>query len=522
MKSIQITKFKSTELNPEFKSVNFFDIEDKPFDSGAFGEVYFCNSVNGKSLKSPQVLKIFLDDGSGSAQRGFETIVKLQEQIITHNISLKQQNEKPVEQINALGALPQFSFEGVINGNKVLGYSANLLSKKDWLLFGNIFNEEDLQKRKELRNNFYNLPLDHRLKMAFDLAEGFSHLGKMKFIYADLNPKNFFVNQKEGQLCLIDFEGGAVNENPETFGKPGEWLAPEIQEQLLQNNSPIIKVDLNTDTWAVAIGIHFMLFHFHPLFFLKVRGRNEMNEYFRKFQWPNIDKNHPNFRSELEGVYDIYIDKLQNQIPKVLFKSFADTINKGYSNPNLRLSYKQWINAIKGLMQPPSISKFEADNSIIIDGIPVLLSWDIDSKAHTVLINNGIGDVTGINEIRILPNKNTTYTLKVIGHFGETEKSIDISVFPTPMIKTLQIPTPIFNHQTSISNFKIESPNIDLGVNLNSNIFVKPTMDFEKLNSNSRNFYHSNDLKKNPISQVFEFVQNQISIKLKNRFSQND
>jgi hypothetical protein len=321
---------------------------------------------------------------------------------------------------------------------------------------------------------------------------------------------------------LIDFEGGAVNENPETFGKPGEWLAPEIQEQLLKNNSPIIKVDLNTDTWAVAIGIHFMLFHFHPLFFLKVRGKKEMNEYFKNFKWPNIDKNHSNFRNELEGVYDVYIEKLQNQIPNELFKAFADTINKGYSNPNLRLSYKQWINAIKGLMQPPSISKFEADNLVIIDGIPVILSWEIDSKAHTVIINNGIGDVTGMNEIKIRPDENTTYTLKVIGHFGETEKSIDISVFPTPIIKTLQIPTPIFNHQTTISNFKIETPKIDLGVNLNPNIFVQPTMDFEKLNSHSRNFYHSNDLKKNSISDVFEFIQNQISIKLKNRFLQND
>ena len=36
------------------------------------------------------------------------------------------------------------------------------------------------------------------------------------------------------------------------------------------------------------------------------------------------------------------------------------------------------------------------------------------------------------------------------------------------------------------------------------------------------NFYHSNNLQKNPISEVFEFIQNQISIKLKNRFSQND
>ena len=159
MKTIQVTKYKSTELNPEFNSANTIDIEDKPFDSGAFGEVYFCNSINGVALQTPQVLKIFLDDGSGSAKRGYETINKLQEQIIIHNKYLKQKNEKPVEQVNALAALPQFSYEGILNGNKVVGYSANLLRKNKWLLFGNIFNEEDLVKRKELRNNFYNLPL---------------------------------------------------------------------------------------------------------------------------------------------------------------------------------------------------------------------------------------------------------------------------------------------------------------------------------------------------------------------------
>lgn len=518
MKSIQVIKFKSTELNPEFDSIKSFDIDDKPFDQGAFGEVYFCNSINGITLKSPQVLKIFLDDGSGSAKRGFDTILKLQEQIIKHNQDLKQRNEKPIEEIEALGALPQFSYEGILNGNKILGYSANLLNQNEWLLFGNIFNEENLQKRKDLRNNFYNLPLDHRLKMAFNLAEGFHHLGQMKFIYADLNPKNFFVNEKEGELCLIDFEGGAVNENPETFGKPGEWLAPEIQEQLLINNSPIIKVDLNTDTWAVAIGIHFMLFHFHPLFFLKVRGKKEMTEYFKKYKWPNIDKNHLNFRKELNGVYDAYIDKLQNQIPKELFKAFDDTINKGFSNPNLRLSYKQWINTIKGLMHPPSILKFQADNHVIIDGIPVLLSWDIDSKAHTVIIDNGIGDVTNTKEIKIRPKKNTTYTLKVIGHFGESKKSIDISVFPTPIIETLQIPTPIFNHQTMISNFKIESPQINLGIDINKNIFASRTFDFEKLNSDSLNFLLPKKNIVNPISETFENHQDSLSNKLKQIF----
>jgi hypothetical protein len=154
-----------------------------------------------------------------------------------------------------------------------------------------------------------------------------------------------------------------------------------------------------------------------------------------------------------------------------------------------------------------------------MDGIPVLLSWDIDSKAHTVTIDNGIGDVTGMNEIRIRPEKNTTYTLKVIGHFGESEKSIDISVFPTPVIKTLHIPTPIFNHQTSISNFKIETPQINLGIDLNPNIFVPNTIDFEKLNSNSRNFFFQDQKTINPISEVFEIIQDRISHKLKQIFT---
>ena len=109
MKIISVIQYKTSELNPEFSSVKSIEIDDNPFDSGAFGEVYFCNSVNGTTISQRQVLKIFIDDGSGSAKRGFDTIQKLQEQIIKHNDYLKQKNEKPIQQVNALGALPQFS-----------------------------------------------------------------------------------------------------------------------------------------------------------------------------------------------------------------------------------------------------------------------------------------------------------------------------------------------------------------------------------------------------------------------------
>jgi serine/threonine protein kinase len=481
MKTIQVTKYKTSELNPEFNFVTSIEIDDNPFDSGAFGEIYFCNKVNGSDISSAQALKIFIDDGSGSAKRGLETITKLQDQIVLHNLYLKQKNEKSIQLINALGSLPQFSYEGILNGKKIIGYSANLLSKNNWVLFGQIFNEENLNKRKELRNNFYNLAVDHRLKMAYDLTEGFYHLEQMKFIYADLNPKNFFVNEKEGQLCLIDYEGGAINDNPETFGKPGDWLAPEIQAQLINSNSSIIKVDLNTDTWAVAIAVHFMLFQFHPLFFLKVRGKKEMQEYFKKHKWPEMDKASPNFRNELLGVYDLYIDKLNTEIHPSLVSAFSDTINNGFANPDRRLSYKQWLRILGSLMQPPIIRSFSADKPVVIGGVPVNLKWNVE-KAHTIEIDNGIGDVTGQSEIMVKPEKNTTFHLKAIGHFGQAEQTIDITIFPTPLIESLLIPSPDFNSRLNLSPFNISAPKINVSINLNSANFTTLTSSFTKLN----------------------------------------
>lgn len=437
MKSIKIKTFRSSELNTEFTNIISLEIENAPFDSGAFGEVYFCNSINGKSISAPQVLKIFIDDGTGSAERGIRTIYKLQEKIISHNIELKQKKEISIENINALRALPQFSYEGELNGKRVIGYSANLLKKGEWINFGNIFNEEDLLKRKKLRTNFYNLPVEHRMKFAHDLAEGFSHLQKMNFIYADLNPQNFFVNEREAKLCLIDFEGGAVNENPETYGKPGQWLAPEIQKQLI-NGPNLIKVDLNTDTWAVAIGIHYMLFPFHPLSFLTSLGNREIEEYFQKYQWPEIDKNSKLFNISNSRAYDWYINKLKSQIPKELISAFSETINKGYNNPSRRLSYKQWILAITGLMKPPKITSFIVSSNEILEGNLVKLSWEVDATTHTIIINNGVGDVSSKSEIEIKPIKNSKYTLRAIGHFGAIESSIEIKVTPSPKFKELK------------------------------------------------------------------------------------
>ena len=510
MKTFQVIQFKSSELSPEFNSVKSIEIEDNPFDSGAFGEVYFCNSVNGLNINSKQVLKVFIDDGSGSARRGYDTIVKLQEQIISHNNYLKQKNEKLIQQVNALGALPQFSYEGVLNGKKILGYSANLLPKTEWMLFGQIFNEEDLDKRKQLRNTFYNLPIDHRLKMAYDLVEAFSHLEQMKYIYADLNPKNFFVNEKDGKLCLIDYEGGAINDNPETYGKPGEWLAPEIQKQLLNSNSPVIKVDLNTDTWAVAIAVHFMIFPFHPLFFLKVRGEKEMSDYFKKHKWSDIDKNNPNFRTEHSGTYDWYIGKLKTQINPALYKALLDTINNGYNNRSMRLSYKQWLKVLGGVMLPPKIKSFTSDRIAVINGVPVTLKWEIEN-AHTIEIDNRIGNVTGKTEIKIIPDKDVIYRIKAIGHFGEAEATIDIKLFPTPVLESLKVPMPDFVSRVNLNPIQISSPKIDVSINITNLMSSKPVFTEQSNELKTLRPQHKPKTELLNLSSIYESIKRKIS-----------
>lgn len=431
MKTIQFNNnlYKSTNLNKDFDNLSHIVIDDKPFASGGFGEVYLCKSANGKMLKHFQVIKVLIDDGTGSDERGFKTIRRFQDEISKYNQKLKDNNEKTLDKVNGLGALPQFSFEGTFNNKRVIGYSANLLESGKWIEFDSFFNEQDINKRKKLKNDFYNLSVNHRLKMAYDLVEAFKHLGNMNFIYADLNPKNFFVNMAEGKLCLIDYEGGAINDNPETFGKPGDWLAPEIQEQLRSGKS-LITVDFNTDTWAVAIGVHFLLFPFHPLFFLKTVGRDEMDSYLSKYKYPTIDKNDSNFREP--QAYDWYIERL-NQLPKGIIKAFDETVNYGYKNPNKRLSYKQWHQAIGSLMTKPIVKKLSSNSSTVLSGKSVEIFWEVED--FEVITITGIGNVTGKNSISITPTQSTTYKLIAENAFGKSEAEIRIEVLPLPKIK---------------------------------------------------------------------------------------
>ena len=456
MKSLKITNYKTSGLHPDFRNPNFLNIEDKPFDSGAFGEVYLCNRIDGKPLHQKIVVKILLDDGTGSHKRGLNTIRQLQAEGIQFNKLAEKKQAKTLSDLPALRAFPQFSFEGILDNRKVVGYAAYYLDSSNYLLFDKVFNEPDRDKRKQFRNDFYQLPLSRRFKMSLDLVEGFQALHEMSFVYADLNPKNFFVHIGNAELVLIDFDSGAVTSTPgakaEVFGKQGEWLAPEIQRQLVLRQSNI-EVDLYTDLWSVAIAIHFLLFNFHPLFYLKVRGQQEMKTYFARHQWPQMSTHDANFRQEVAAVYQSYPERLKIDLPPALVNIFSRTINEGYQNPDRRLHYAEWIQAFKTTFEAPEIISFSSDRQVIISGMPVQLTWEV-KDAYQLFINGQ--EVTNQTDQEIYPDKTGTFQLLARGYFGTSAEFITVRVLPAPGVEAIRLPYPAILSLEEFSALRID------------------------------------------------------------------
>ena len=229
-------------------------------------------------------------------------------------------------------------FEGELDGVTVQGYSANNLIHFGYICFTDIINNA------ENRDNYFQIPVNLVYGKAYHLSRAFVLLNEFSYIHADFKTDNFFVSlNKDGKCALIDFDSGAIIENLEddtyTWGTPQDMLAPEIFEQLAHND--IVKVNLFSDMWSVAIANHYLIFCMHPLFFMNQITRNSITEYNNNFQWPDIDKRSKLFNEEMSDVYDWYAEAVK-ELPVDIFECFHLTVTKGYSNSELRTSYNQW------------------------------------------------------------------------------------------------------------------------------------------------------------------------------------
>ncbi|SHF76803.1 Protein kinase domain-containing protein [Flavobacterium segetis] len=183
----------------------------------------------------------------------------------------------------------------------------------------------------------------------------------------------------------------------------------------------------------------------------------------------------------------------------------------------VKITFYTDLQPLSYYLQPPVIEKFISDKEVLIQGLEITLSWKVEN-ALKVMINHGVDEVEHNGSVVLKPQDNFEYVLTATGFNETVDKKLEVKVFPTPIIKTLNIPIPIFSHQTSISNLKIETPQINLGINLNPTIFTCNPLDFEKLNSNSKNTFLPNYKTNDSISEVFEKIQERVNKKLKNIF----
>jgi len=345
MKTIIIDFFQTTGLDSFFNNVNRIDIHDSPFAGGGFGDIYHCTAFNGLKSDIPQVVKIFKDSTDGRNEHSWKTISKLQQCMISEVEKLRVNNLDFISEYPALIGLPQFIFQGKLDGKTVKGYvSTNLVSI-------NCTPFDKIREDNELLNDFFQRSLSDKYIMCYHLARAFRLLMKNNFIHADLSADNIFINNSEPFCAVIDFDSGAIVEtledNPSTWGKPQDWLAPEVSFQL---NKPgdVININLFTDVWAVSTAMHYIMLSM-PAYFLTDLSENSLKYYSQKYVWPNIDVNDSRFNTEAIDSYNFYLD-IVKELPEKVFKEFECTFTKGIFDPTLRTSYYKWELTFKELI----------------------------------------------------------------------------------------------------------------------------------------------------------------------------
>lgn len=436
MKQIITNNVFCTGINSEFNSINSIEIEDVPFAEGGFGAVYNCISINGNKISSPQVIKIFKETYPGSSDHNASTILRLQKKLTHLNNSLTSEGKFLLKEYPAFKGAPQFSFKGNLNGLKVQGYSANNLTKLGFEEFDKVLGND------RLRNKFYDVPPERRIYYAYQLASAFKILDEFKYIHADLKPGAIFLNLDTQELAIIDYDSGVItetsNDEPTTWGAPGDWVAPEIYDQLNKvKPGTKIQVDFFTDRWSVAIGVNYLISGIHPLFFLTELGPSVTKSYFESTQWPNADLNASYFCKDNIEVYKQYIDFISTKIPSQIKEKIANTINFGYKNSVARTSYKDWEIALKSIQKPPEIKFFTVSKKEILEGEEIVIAWNADNT-NSVEIEN-IGLFGSIDKKGIKPKKDVIYTVKFLGFYGEVSEKVEVKVTPAPKFKELNL-----------------------------------------------------------------------------------
>jgi serine/threonine protein kinase len=430
MAIIQIQTYNSTRLSSEYDDIKTVEIADSPMAGGTFGDVFECLKVNGKKPQKAQLVKVF----KYAANKNLKTIKELQSRLKDVHEELVSKGSSLLEEYQALEAVPQFSFKGTLQGERVQGFSANDLNKLGYIEYSKIIDEDD-----QYEDFFYNYDIVHRYKIGYTLIKTMDKLSRINYIHADFKDSALFIDKRNATCAVIDFDSGAIfdnnmnNSQPTTIGELQDWLAPEIFEQLGNQNSndlSSINVNIFSDTWSVTVALYHLILGEEPYCFIAEQSPKNMKTYSQQNRWPNIDVNSPLI--DIENIdYIEYIQETYHQvIPPDIKKAFEVTFNDGYFKPSRRYSYEQWVYAFQSVQGEPEIVEFKTNIDHLNFKQQVTLTWNV-TGAFKVFINGH--NVSKDKDYKVSPNRDSRYELVAENVFGKTsKKELNITVSKEP------------------------------------------------------------------------------------------
>lgn len=108
--------------------------------------------------------------------------------------------------------------------------------------------------------------------------------------------------------------------------------------------------------------------------------------------------------------------------------------------------------------RPPVIEWFRANEKMIVQGMPLELSWSVKG-ARSVVIDNGVGDVTNVASKTINAGSSGIFNISASNSFGMAVKEqVEVSVLPVPLISGIIVPEPVFNLKMPVISKPLLTP----------------------------------------------------------------
>jgi serine/threonine protein kinase len=182
-------------------------------------------------------------------------------------------------------------------------------------------------------------------RIAFNATKGYEKLHGMGFSYRDISFGNLFFDPDNGDVLICDNDNVSADKQSAVYGTP-RFMAPEI----VRFES---KPSRNTDLFSLAVLLFYMFMLNHPLegkqeANIKCMDINAMNKLYGTdpiFIYDPANKsNRP-----VKGYQDNAI-VFWNIYPKRLKDLFTQSFTIGLSQPEKRVTEKQWLDIFINLM----------------------------------------------------------------------------------------------------------------------------------------------------------------------------